>query len=176
MRTRGSLRIRSAVATCALVVALAGCGGSDEPARTTGAAADGTQRAQFIASADAICTQGRARFDPLQTRLTNIQKESTGNDAEDFAKASAVVAELIAVSDSYVARLVALTPPAQMKAPVARWLGLQTRIVSLLRQAKLAADGRDSPGFKAAFAQINQVGVQRNAAAVAVGFKVCGRI
>jgi hypothetical protein len=48
--------------------------------------------------------------------------------------------------------------------------------MTILKRAKLAADRRDSPTYKAAFAEINRVGVRRNAAAAAVGFKVCGRI
>ena len=152
------------LAAAALALFGCGCGSSDEPSK----------RESYIKQADAICQEGKEPSNRLTARLTAISRESTGDDAEDFAKASAVVSDIIALVGGAQAKLARLKSPPDLAAPASKWLSLQDQMVSILRRAKTAADKQNSPRFKAEFAELNRVGLARNAAAAKVGFKVCG--
>ena len=117
---------RPSAASLALVATLAalaaGCAGGDDDGRLS--------REEFIRRADAIC----ADYDRRLARL--------GNPA-DIAELGELAARAVPIAREGVAKLHALTPPAELERDVDRWLARNDRNVANIDKLGAAARAND---------------------------------
>lgn len=150
------MRRRLIVVALAVVPAAtaAGCGGNN----------DQVTPEELISRGDAICAEGRQRFDEVQ--------------AEAPANAAAAVdqtQELADIATDELNELRNMQPPDELRESYDRYLEARGRALELLEQGRDAADDKDAEAYGQAQAKAAAEEPQRRKLARAVGFKVCSK-
>ena len=150
------MRRRLIVVALAVVPAAtaAGCGGDNAQVTPE----------ELISRGDAICAEGRQRFDEVQ--------------AEAPANAAAAVdqtQELADIATDELNELRNMQPPDELRESYDRYLEARGRALELLEQGRDAADDKDAEAYGQAQAKAAAEEPQRRKLARAVGFKVCSK-
>ncbi len=150
------MRRRLIVVALAVVPAAtgAGCGSDTEQ----------VDAEELISRGDAICAEGRQRFDEVQ--------------AEAPANAAAAVdqtEELVDIATDELNELRNIRPPDELRESYDRYLEARGRALELLEQGRDAAEDKDTEAYGRAQAKASAEEPQRRKLAGAVGFKVCSK-
>jgi hypothetical protein len=143
----------------------AGSGGTEAATSLT---AGGGSKADFIAQADAICTDTAKKTAALAIDLNAA-------NTVDVAKQADAIDQGVVISQQALDQLKALTPPAGDDAVVAAfWSGIDQQITS---EKQVAADVRanDLQGAQSVTAQVKAAGQQSNAQMASYGFVACAK-
>jgi hypothetical protein len=151
----------SAGVVAAVLVAGCGGGGSTSPTTTSG---EPLTKQELIAQGDAICRQALEKFRQLQ--------QNPPTTAED---AATLTQELIDITETELAQLRDLKPPASIQSSLDAYLKALETNIAVLKQGLKAAQQNDAPGYAKAQAKTVSQQVQRLSLARAVGFKECSR-
>jgi len=128
----GRKRTAPAALALAAVLAMAGCGSS------------APTKAQYVAKADAICAAESARTAPLIGQVTAAASALGTGGASGARKLESTVAELLAVTATYLARLQKLEQPSGAHAAIGRFLTPLAGVVGAIGQAATALDAGQS--------------------------------
>jgi Protein kinase domain len=167
--------VAAAVAIVVGAITLGGGGGDGDPASAgageTAAQAteqptpkprpDTLSRAQLVARADAICTEGQRRYMEVRDPESEL--------STDIAYAESLTRN----AQQRVRGLRELTPPPALAGPYDEYVEAQERVLVTDRQALAAARRDDAAGVEAARAQRDSEDELRERLAREIGFKVC---
>jgi hypothetical protein len=151
-------------AIAAAAVLVAGCGGGGGTSTTSTTSGEQLTKQELIAKGDAICRQGREQFQQLQ--------QSPPTTAEG---AATLTQKLIDITESELAQLRDLNPPASVQSSLDDYLKALEKNVAILRQGLKAAQNNDATGYAKAQAKTVSQQVERLQLARAVGFEECSR-
>ena len=166
--------------TTAVLVALflAGCAGGGEEAETTAAPAGTTEaqtRDEYIAQADAICTDVQADAAELRRQAQELQAQSRElPEAEFLERAASFWGEQIRVIESFRGRLAELEPPPGDEEQVGQFVESIDDGMAIAREIQATLEG----GSDVAASTVEEYGqtvARGNALAQDYGFEVCGR-
>lgn len=148
----------------AFVASLSACGG--ETATVT------KSQAAFIARADPLCLQARHRLEPYRLRLHRLLDGTQANLEE---AGPPLIRKMADMSAAALVRVRALPLPADKPARARAYFDALARQVALYRQWADALDAGDGSRGVRIEQEIGRAGDRAHRAAVAFGFKVCGR-
>lgn len=140
-----------AIAALAGVAALAGCGGSGR-----------LSHADFVRSADGICSRYDARVKRLGTPRTLAQIER-------------YAARVLPIYRRAVGELAALAPPRQDEPAVRAWLASDRRVERQVESLLAAVRTRRLPDVRAAARRTGAADARSNRLARRLGLKICSK-
>jgi hypothetical protein len=146
----------AAIALAGVLVALAAGCGED---------ADQVSAEELVSRGDALCREGKARFDQVQaTPPANAFEAEQQTD------------ELVQIASDELNELRMMRPPDELREPYDAYLEARGRALELLEQGRDAAEGQDSAGYAKAQAEAAVAQAERLRLAKAVGFKECSTV
>ena len=170
-------------------LALAACGGSDNPAvgtsgstSTTAAASSGSTtagqpgsgapltKAAFVSKANAICKS----VNDASTKLTPPTSDPTKVTANDLPAWNQFLLKVIPYGQQQQSQLKALTPPAADQATVAGIIAKGDQVLADVQALQQAAAAGNVNAFKTAFTQSENDGNAADQAATSYGLTQCG--
>lgn len=146
------------------VAAGAGCGGDD-----AGGGSGELSKAEYIERADAICQELYERRDPLQAEAARAAQSG------DSDRAAATLANAAEITDSRIAALEELAPPAGDEEEVDEVIVRGKEVASSGDAAAEAVRENDSKALAEASREGQVATARFNKAAIDYGFFVCGR-
>lgn len=153
-------------------LALAGCGGGGGSSTTS----SGPTRAQYIASANAICGAVRKQAAPLIAKVKGSVASLITGGASVAKTVAGELAQLHIVAGAGLAKLRALQQPAADHATIAHFLTPLTTVIADIGQAA-ATLAKDEPlNALALLQQAQPAAAQLTGAAKAFGAKQCGAV
>jgi ElaB/YqjD/DUF883 family membrane-anchored ribosome-binding protein len=150
------MRRRLIVVAIAVVPAAtgAGCGSDTEQ----------VDAEELISRGDAICAEGRQRFDEVQ-----------GEAPANAAAAVDQTQELVDIATDELNELRNIRPPDELRESYDSYLEARGRALELLEQGRDAAEDKDAEAYGRAQAKASAEEPQRRKLARTVGFKVCSK-
>ncbi len=144
---------------------LSACGGGGRPA--------GPSRADYIAHADRVCRDTRARSAPL---LRRFAAGAASLDAASARRLAPLGRHIHALAQAYLARLRALAPPEGDRDAVGHFLSLSGAVVDELGHAAVALAAGHPLDVLATLRDAQLGAKDANAAAAAYGFSDCATV
>jgi ElaB/YqjD/DUF883 family membrane-anchored ribosome-binding protein len=152
MSPRPHKLVRACAAAALAGTLAAGCGED----------ADQVTAEELISRGDALCREGKARFDQVQaTPPANAFEAEKQTD------------ELVEIASDELNELRMMRPPDELREAYDSYLEARGRAVELLEQGRDAAENQDSAAYAKAQAEAAVAQAERLRLAKAVGFKVC---
>jgi len=161
-------RMRPILACAVLAVvalAMAGCGGEDDQTAPT--------RAQFITTADKLCTSSNRRTRSLNLQLRRASA-GAGGERELLRRLAPILERGAGGVGENAAAFRATRPPAGDEVEIDLIRGLYDRQAQLARQLAAAAKAGDVAQFKALSTQQTDVVGRARRLSRAYGFRECG--
>jgi hypothetical protein len=154
-------------ALVAAMMTLAACGGSDKKSDTSsdsGSSNKALSYSDFGKQADAACTAGTAKLNPLGAKLTGQADADT-----------AVLNEILPAFKGVVDKFKTLKPPAELQAPFDEFNSINDQQVQAFVEAQTAAEAQDQAGYEAAMQKVNDLSAQSDAAGSKLGAPSCAK-
>ena len=119
---------------------------------------------ELIRRGDAICAEGRERFDQVQA-----QAPPNASGAVDQTE------ELVEIAEDELNELRNIRPPDELRERYDSYLEARGRALELLEQGRDAAEEKDAEAYGKAQAKASAEQAERLKLARAVGFKTCSK-
>lgn len=174
------VRISILSAFLVLLVIVAGCGGGGSSSVETSSGYPGGLSVQypkedFIAEADALCSDFQAKAKPIRDEIETIERSANPESPKNLVRLGVLLNESIAEAEANLESIRELEPPKADEATIEKMLnsaqegdGLGAEVGTALEEGKTSQFGKRAKEIEAA-------NNRAKAIAEGYGFKVCGQ-
>jgi ABC-type phosphate/phosphonate transport system substrate-binding protein len=172
-------RIALVVAALAVVAFVVGCGGGESSSSSsssgTTASSGEPSKAEYVESADAVCTEYQGASASLRKEAEEIEGSANPESPKNLARFAEILREADAIADKEYAALKEVEPPSADKALIDSIIGKSEEAESESREAAEALEEGDLSKFSEILNQTAPLNNQAKGMAEGYGFKVCGQ-
>jgi hypothetical protein len=165
------------VAALAVVGLVVGCGGGGSSSSSSSSTASSSEpsKAEYIETADAVCTRYQGDTAPLREEAEEIEGSANPESPKNLVRLAEILREADAIADKEYAALKEMEPPKADKALIDSMIGKAEYAETIGREGAEALEEGDLSKFSEILKQTAPLNSQAKAMAVGYGFKVCGQ-
>jgi hypothetical protein len=169
---------RVVLAFCALAVVgiLAGCGGGGSSSSSERESSGALSKTEFIAQADAVCTESQKETAPLRKEAEKIEGSSNPESPKNLASLAEVLEQAGVNAQKEYAELRELRPPAGDEKVIDSMLGKAEEAAAYSLKAAEALEEDELTEFSGIVGTAAPLNERAKAMAEGYGFKVCGQV
>jgi hypothetical protein len=174
------VRISVLSAFLVLLVIVAGCGGGGSSSVETSSGYPGGESFQdpketFIAEADALCSDFKAKAKPIRDEIETIEGLANPESPKNLVRLGELLNESIGEAEANLESIRELEPPEADEATIEKMLNSAQEGNGLGSEAGNALEEGNTSGFAKRAKEIEAANNRAKAIAEGYGFKVCGQ-